>query len=89
MAMIDEELILSRAQFALEAMAIGQSLLDRDLQEAGFRTHLILAHASQQGYEGVMHAARLVAALLKDAEPVIIPGIGRALLNLSDAIDAI
>lgn len=89
MAILDEELQLSRAQLALDAMAIGRALFDRDAEEARFRTHLVLDHAELHGYPDVCRAADIVASLLRGSQTTVVPGIGRALLSLSCAIDAV
>lgn len=86
---VDEELLLSRATLAMDAMAIGQALLDADPDEARFRTHLVMRQALDAGFGDVAHAARGIAWLLRGSDTVAMPGIGRALLNLSDAIDAV
>jgi hypothetical protein len=86
---VEEERLLTRAGLALDAMAVAQALLDADAEEARFRTHLVLKYALEAGFEDVAHAARGVAWLLKDSPTVAVPGIGRALLVLTDAIDAV
>ncbi|QDE39883.1 hypothetical protein FIV34_12005 [Luteibacter pinisoli] len=88
MAHVDEETILTRAHLALEAAAIGHALLDADAEEARFRTHLVMKQALDTGLGDVARAARAIAWLLRGSDTVAVPGIGRALLALSDTIDA-
>lgn len=86
---VDEELLLTRATLVMDAMAIGQALLDADPDETRFRTHLVMRQAIEAGLDNVAHAARGIAWLLKGSGTVAVPGIGQALLHLSDAIDAV
>ncbi|UPG88323.1 hypothetical protein L2Y96_12920 [Luteibacter aegosomaticola] len=88
MSHVDEDLLLTRARLAVDAMAVGTALLNTDVEEARFRTHLVLKYALEAGFEDVAHAARGMAWLMKDSPTVAVPGIGRALLRLTDAIDA-
>lgn len=86
---VEEERLLTRAGLALDAMAVAQALLDADVEEARFRTHLVLKDAVDAGLNDVAHAARGIAWLLRGSPTVAVTGIGRALLVLSDAIDAV
>lgn len=86
---VDEDLLLTRASLAVDAMAVAQALLDADPEEARFRTHLVMRQALEAGCDDVAHAARGTAWLLGGSGTVAVPGIGRALLRLSDAIDAV
>lgn len=86
---VDEDLLLTRAGVALDAMAMGQALLDAVVGEARFRTHLVVKGAIEAGFDEVVDAARGVEWLLKGARTVAVAGIGLAVLRLSDAIDAV
>jgi hypothetical protein len=89
MAPVDEELQLCRAHLAMDAMAIGRALLDGDVEEAQFRTHLVRDEASRRGFVGITAATDHVMKLLAGADTAAVPGIGRALLTLSGAIDRV
>lgn len=85
---VDGDILLTRASLATDAIALGRALLDADPDEARFRTHLVMRQAIEAGLDDVAHATRGIAWLLKDRATTAVPGIGRALLSLSDAIEA-
>jgi hypothetical protein len=87
MAHVDEELQLCRARLAMDAMEIGRALLEGDVEEARFRTHLVHGDASRHDLVEVTNMADRVMRLLIGADTAVVPGIGRALLALLGAID--
>jgi hypothetical protein len=89
MATIDEDILLARAQLAIDAMAISRAMLDRDFDEARFRAHLVLCEASTMGLPAVGASAQKILDVLGPLGTAPAPGIGRALLELSGAIDAV
>lgn len=89
MAYVDETLVLTRAHLALEMAAIGRAMLEGDMEEARFLTHLLHSEAADLGLPEVASAAQVVLGYLPaDHSPPRV-GIGRAMLRLSQAMHAV
>jgi hypothetical protein len=86
MTTLDDNAILSRAQLALDATAIGQAMLDGDMEEARFRAHFLRSQASDLGLDDVANAALRVITFLPPEEQLPRRGIGVALLHLCDTL---
>lgn len=86
MATLDENTILTRAQLALDATAIGQAMLDGDIEEARFRAHFLRTQAADLGLDDVANAALRVITFLPPEERLPQRGIGVALLHLCDTL---
>jgi hypothetical protein len=85
----NEQSVLSFARVVLEATALSEAALAGDLEEARFRTHLLVAKADSAGFAGV---ARAAAALLESLGP---PGesprlgYGVGMLRIADELDSV
>jgi hypothetical protein len=88
MARVDDEITLTRYHLGIEAVAIGQAMLDSDYEEARFRAHLLHSQACDLAIDEVADAARDVLHHLPMGGPPK-TGIGRAMLRLSSAVDAV
>jgi hypothetical protein len=86
MATLDENTILTRAHLALDATAIGQAMLEGDIEEARFRAHFLRSQAADLGLDDVANAALRVLTFLPAAERLPQRGIGVALLHLCDTL---
>jgi hypothetical protein len=86
MTSLDDNAILTRAQLALDATAIGQAMLDGDMEEARFRAHFLRSQASDLGLDEVANAALRVITFLPPEERLPQRGIGVALLHLCDTL---
>lgn len=86
MPSIDETTTLTRAHLALEAAAIGQAMLDGDIEEARFRAHFLRSQADDLGLTDVANAAVRVITFLPPEERIPQRGIGVALLHLCDTL---
>lgn len=87
MATVDKETVLSRHRLALDATAIGQAMIEGDMEEARFRAYLLRSQASELGLEDVEKAALMVVVMLPPDERLPKRGIGRAMLRLCDTLD--
>jgi hypothetical protein len=87
MATIDTDTVLSRSRLALDASAIGQAMIEGDMEEARFRAYLLRSQASELGLEEVEKAALMVVVMLPPDERLPKRGIGRAMLRLCDTLD--
>lgn len=86
MATIDENTVITRAHLALDAAAIGQAMLDGDMEEARFRAHFLRSQAVDLGLDEVANAALRVITFLPPEERSPQRGIGLALLHLCDTL---
>lgn len=86
MATVDTEIVLTRAHLALEASAVGNAILDGDMDEARFRAHLVRKQAQDLSLDDVAHAALLVIVLLPPEARLPSRGIGRAMLRLCNLL---
>jgi len=86
MATLDENTIVTRAHLALDATAIGQAMLEGDMEEARFRAHFLRTQAADLGLDEVAHAALRVLTFLPAGERLPQRGIGVALLRLCDTL---
>jgi hypothetical protein len=86
MTTLDEAIILTRAHLALDAAAIGQAMLEGDIEEARFRAHFLRTHAADLGLDDIANAALRVLTFLPAGERMPQRGIGVALLHLCDTL---
>ena len=85
--MPDEAAILQHAEIIIEAVALSQAMLDRDIVEARFRARLVCTLATDAGLADVAGAAQTVVVLLGDGPDLPAAGYGEAIEALSVAID--
>ncbi|SEV96492.1 hypothetical protein [Luteibacter sp. 329MFSha] len=85
--MPDEDVILQHAEIILEAVALSESMLDRDILEARFRARRVHSLAVAAGFPDVAHAALHVVDRLGDIAELPAHGCGEAIEALSIAID--
>lgn len=83
----NEDAILQHAEIIVDAVALGQAMLDGDLQEARFRARLIATNADIAGLSDVGRAVGRVVDLLGRGSTAPRPGCGQAIEALSVAID--
>src|SRR4051812_22938461 len=86
MAIVDTETVLNRTRLALDATAIGEALLDGDMEEARFRAHLLRVQASGLGLDAVANAALRVITFLPPNERLPASGIGQAMVSLCNTL---
>lgn len=83
----NEDAILQHAEIIVDAVALGQAMLDGDIQEARFRARLITTNADIARLSDVGRAASRVIDLLGRGSMEPRPGYGQAIEALSVAID--
>lgn len=85
--MPDEDAILQHAEIILEAVALSEAMLERDIVEARFRASRVHSLAVAAGISEVAHAARHVVDRLGDEVAWPAHRCGKAIDKLSIAID--
>lgn len=79
--------ILQHAEIILEAVALSEAMLERDVVEARFRSSRVHALAVEAGFPDVVRAALHVMDRLGDADKLPAHSCGQAIDALSIAID--
>jgi hypothetical protein len=82
----DSDFLWALAALSAEAHAMSAAALDGDLTEARFLAVRVASEASALGDEAIVSAAAQVRCLLGQPGETPRPGIGAAMLQLSDAI---
>jgi hypothetical protein len=85
--MRNETEILRHAEVTMEALALGQAMLDGDVGEARFRALQVLAKSRWAGLTDVTRAAEAVIDSLGHGPSLPTRGYGQAIEKLSRAID--
>lgn len=85
--MPDEDAILQHAEIILEAVALSEAILDRDIVEARFRARHVHALAVAAGFSDVAHAALHVMDRIGGGDELPAHRYEQAIDALSIAID--
>lgn len=85
--MPDEDAILQHAEIILEAVALSEAMLDKDIVEARFRAGRVHSLAVAAGFPEVADAALHVFDRLGGGAELPADGCGKAIDALSIAID--
>jgi hypothetical protein len=83
-----ERSVLNFAAVAQEAGAVSTAVLAGDIDEARFRTHLLVARADVAGLDGVAVAAGELLVTLGPPRTPPGVGFGAIILRLADELDA-
>jgi hypothetical protein len=84
-----EQSVLNFAAVVQEAAGVSTAILAGDIDEARFRTHLLVAKADIAGLERVAAAAGTLLAALGPAGSPPGVGFGAEILHLADELDAV